>query len=103
MLKRRILSQLMSSLLPLFDLVDTSARIFIKRNVKILNQFRMTVLNEVRSILGIVLAGFREIITEAQHKLQTHHIGVAAGLLVQIILLAHPLFPLSRKRLSVCE
>ena len=91
----------MAALLPLLNLVDASAGIFIKRNIEPVDEFRIFILNKVRSILSIMLAGFGDIISETLHKLKTYHIAMTSCLLVQIIFFLKTFFPLSWKRLSV--
>ena len=66
-------SQLMTPLLPVIDLPDASAGIFIQRDAVSIDQFRIL---SLRSILRRMLAGLRKIIAESAHELQSDHIIV---------------------------
>ena len=76
MAKIRIVSQFMAPLLPILDLPDTSAGIFIQRDTIAVNQFRILFLDKVRSIFRRMLTGLCNVIAESAHQLQPDHIIV---------------------------
>ena len=85
MAQQRILRQLVSAGLPVGDLADAAARVLVQRNVEALDQLRIAILDEVRRVLGVVLAGLGDVVAEAAHQLQAHHVAVQALRLIQLI------------------
>ena len=82
----RIGGQLMAALLPVFNLPDASAGIFIQRDAVAIDQFRILSLDKIRGILRRMLAGLCDIISESAHQLQSDHIMMFPFRLVEIIL-----------------
>ena len=56
-----------TSLVPIGDLIDTTAGIFIEGDVIAFNEFRMCIFNKIRKIFRGVLTGLSDIITESVH------------------------------------
>ena len=73
------MDQLLCLGFPGFCLCNTTARIFIQRDVVSLNQFRICFLDKVRIVLCAVFAGFRDIVPKLFHQFKTYHIIVIIG------------------------
>ena len=86
--------QLVALLVPTGDLIDAAARIFVQRNVEPVDELGILGLDEIRAVLAVVLGGLGDIIAEAAHQLQAHHVAVLAILLIQLVLFAQVLFGL---------
>ena len=91
-----ILEDILALFFPALDLFDTSSRIFVKRNIELLDHLRIFGFNEERIILCIVLTGLCAIVSKMTDILITHHVlmlltggilllGNSADLRIQII------------------
>ena len=91
-----ILEDILALFFPALDLFDTSSRIFVKRNIELLDHLRIFGFNEERIIFCIVLTGLCTIVSKMTDILITHHVlmlltggilllGNSADLRIQII------------------
>ena len=63
-----------SLLFPSLDLLNTSSRILIQRNIEFLDQFRIFGFDEERIVLCIVLAGLCAVICKVFDLFKTNHV-----------------------------
>ena len=91
-----VFQDILALFFPALDLFDTSSRIFVKRNIELLDHLRIFGFNEERIILCIVLTGLCTIVSKMTDILITHHVlmlltggilllGNSADLRIQII------------------
>ena len=91
-----ILEDILALFFPALDLFDTSSRIFVKRNIELLDHLRIFGFNEERIILCIVLTGLCAVVSKMTDVLVTYHIlmllaggilllGDSADLRVQVV------------------
>ena len=69
-----ILEDILALFFPALDLFDTSSRIFVKRNIELLDHLRIFGFNEERIILCIVLTGLCAVVAKMTDVLITYHI-----------------------------
>ena len=65
------------------DLADTTARIFVQRNVEFLDQLGVRALDPVRHVLGGMGGGLGHVMAEVAHDLVAHHVAMLGRALAQ--------------------
>lgn len=68
----RITAQFIDAFPSFIDLVNTPMRIFIEREILLLDYFRMVAFDPMRHGLRCVFARFREVVPKMQHHRQPH-------------------------------
>ena len=74
-----VLRQLHAQGGPIFLMLDAAARILIQRDIEALDQLRILVLDKIRRVFSIMLAGLGHIVAKALHQLIAHHIVMLLG------------------------
>ena len=78
-----ILQKAVPHFVPALDLLDAAAGVLIQRDFILLDELGVLILDEVRRILGTVLAGFGDVVAEFLHELQTDQVlpvGIVGGI-----------------------